>query len=149
MVRTGLRTNSTIGGVGCEDIGMSVFLIPNKTEYNIPSPFVIVLTLWSLLLGPGAVPTDTTLSNRHSLAHSHEEATSAMVKAQGVWVFALNTLTELAQHVTSKNDMLAILRCPQCDPTAIKLDQKIEMNEGYGLKAWEETQEARRIQGSL
>ncbi|GJV07202.1 hypothetical protein Tco_1344858 [Tanacetum coccineum] len=87
--------------------------------------------------------------SRHSLAHSHEEATSAMVKAQGVWVFALNTLTELAQHVTSKNDMLAILRCPQCDPTAIKLDQKIEMNEGYGLKAWEETQEARRIQGSL
>ncbi|GJX66284.1 hypothetical protein Tco_0300627 [Tanacetum coccineum] len=63
--------------------------------------------------------------------------------------FALDPLTELAQHVTSKNDMLAILRCPQCDPTAIKLDQKIEMNEGYGLKAWEETQEARRIQGSL
>ncbi|GKC20678.1 hypothetical protein Tco_1022828 [Tanacetum coccineum] len=41
--------------------------------------------------------------------------------------FALDPLTELAQHVTSKNDMLAILRCPQCDPTAIKLDQKIEM----------------------
>ncbi|GJS95097.1 reverse transcriptase domain-containing protein [Tanacetum coccineum] len=59
--------------------------------------------------------------------------------------FALDSLTELAQHVTSKNDMLAILRCPQCDPTAIKLDQKIEMNEGYGLKAWEEAQEARRI----
>ncbi|GJV97394.1 hypothetical protein Tco_1548971 [Tanacetum coccineum] len=30
----------------------------------IPSPFVIVLTLWSLLLGPGAVPAGTTLSNR-------------------------------------------------------------------------------------
>ncbi|GJV33730.1 hypothetical protein Tco_1394130 [Tanacetum coccineum] len=36
----------------------------SDTECNIPSPFVIVLTLWSLLLGPGAVPTDTTLSNR-------------------------------------------------------------------------------------
>ncbi|GJX77475.1 hypothetical protein Tco_0324286 [Tanacetum coccineum] len=45
---------------------------------------------------------------RDSLAHSHEEATSAMVKAQGVWVFALNTLTQLAQAVTSKNDSLAI-----------------------------------------
>ncbi|GJY53648.1 hypothetical protein Tco_0445312 [Tanacetum coccineum] len=39
-------------------------IVPNITECNIPSPFVIVLTLWSLLLGPGAVPTDTTLSNR-------------------------------------------------------------------------------------
>ncbi|GJZ47014.1 hypothetical protein Tco_0600846, partial [Tanacetum coccineum] len=29
----------------------------------IPSPFVIVLKLWSLLLGPGAVPAGTTLSN--------------------------------------------------------------------------------------
>ncbi|GJW30227.1 putative reverse transcriptase domain-containing protein [Tanacetum coccineum] len=29
-------------------------------------------------------------------------------KAQGVWVFALNTLTQLAQAVTSKNDSLAI-----------------------------------------
>ncbi|GKD94865.1 hypothetical protein Tco_1374702, partial [Tanacetum coccineum] len=52
--------------------------------------------------------------------------------------FALDPLTELAQHVTSKNDMLAILRCPQCDPTAIKLDQKIEMNEGYGLRIGEQ-----------
>ncbi|GJQ94865.1 zinc finger, CCHC-type containing protein [Tanacetum coccineum] len=34
---------------------------------GIPSPFVIVLTLWSLLLGPGAVPTDTTLSNRNTI----------------------------------------------------------------------------------
>ncbi|GKC87513.1 hypothetical protein Tco_1148162, partial [Tanacetum coccineum] len=25
---------------------------------------------------------------------------------------------KLAQHVTSKNDMLAILRCPQINPTA-------------------------------
>ncbi|GJR75091.1 reverse transcriptase domain-containing protein [Tanacetum coccineum] len=32
--------------------------------------------------------------------------------------FALDPLTELAQHVTSKNDMLAILRCPQINPTA-------------------------------
>ncbi|GJR05756.1 hypothetical protein Tco_0528740 [Tanacetum coccineum] len=31
---------------------------------GIPSPFVIVLKLWSLLLGPGAVPAGTTLSNR-------------------------------------------------------------------------------------
>ncbi|GKC16460.1 hypothetical protein Tco_1013242, partial [Tanacetum coccineum] len=29
----------------------------------IPSPFVIVLTSWSLLLGPGAVSADTTSSN--------------------------------------------------------------------------------------
>ncbi|GJS07105.1 hypothetical protein Tco_0363901 [Tanacetum coccineum] len=36
----------------------------------IPSPFVIILTLWSLLLGPGAVPTDTTLSNRKDLGRS-------------------------------------------------------------------------------
>ncbi|GJV46745.1 putative reverse transcriptase domain-containing protein [Tanacetum coccineum] len=35
----------------------------NVLILGIPSPFVIVLTLWSLLLGPGAVPTDTTLSN--------------------------------------------------------------------------------------
>ncbi|GJR09785.1 hypothetical protein Tco_0792437 [Tanacetum coccineum] len=44
-------------------------LIPfsDNTECNIPSPFIIVLMLWSLLLGPGAVPTDTTLSNRKDL----------------------------------------------------------------------------------
>ncbi|GJT28088.1 retrovirus-related pol polyprotein from transposon TNT 1-94 [Tanacetum coccineum] len=36
----------------------------NVLILGIPSPFVIVLTLWSLLLGPGAVPTDATLSNR-------------------------------------------------------------------------------------
>ncbi|GJW53431.1 hypothetical protein Tco_0097516 [Tanacetum coccineum] len=36
----------------------------NVLVLDIPSSFVIVLTLWSLLLGPGAVPTDTTLSNR-------------------------------------------------------------------------------------
>ncbi|GJZ69915.1 putative ribonuclease H-like domain-containing protein, partial [Tanacetum coccineum] len=35
----------------------------NVLILGIPSPFVVVLTLWSLLLGPGAVPTDTTLSN--------------------------------------------------------------------------------------
>ncbi|GKG01414.1 hypothetical protein Tco_0306119, partial [Tanacetum coccineum] len=35
----------------------------NVLILSIPSPFVIVLTLWSLLLCPGAVPTDTTLSN--------------------------------------------------------------------------------------
>ncbi|GJT39216.1 hypothetical protein Tco_0939081 [Tanacetum coccineum] len=35
---------------------------------GIPSPFVIVLKLWSLLLGPGAVPAGTTLSNREKLA---------------------------------------------------------------------------------
>ncbi|GJT57234.1 hypothetical protein Tco_0992288, partial [Tanacetum coccineum] len=35
----------------------------NVLVLDIPSSFVIVLTLWSLLLGPGAVPTDTTLSN--------------------------------------------------------------------------------------
>ncbi|GKA50105.1 hypothetical protein Tco_0743178 [Tanacetum coccineum] len=39
----------------------------NVLILGISSPFVIVLTLWSLLLGPGAVPTDTTLSNRHHL----------------------------------------------------------------------------------
>ncbi|GKB79456.1 hypothetical protein Tco_0946351 [Tanacetum coccineum] len=55
-------------------------------------------------------------------------------EAQKMWVFALDPLTELAQHVTSKNDMLAILRCPQCDPTAIKLDQKIEMIGWQRLK---------------
>ncbi|GJS18997.1 hypothetical protein Tco_0413469 [Tanacetum coccineum] len=42
----------------------------DMTECNIPSPFVIVLTLWSLPLGPGAVPTDTTLSNNIELAWS-------------------------------------------------------------------------------
>ncbi|GJU65423.1 TCP-1/cpn60 chaperonin family protein [Tanacetum coccineum] len=36
----------------------------NVLILDIPSSLVIVLTLWSLLLGPGAVPTDTTLSNR-------------------------------------------------------------------------------------
>ncbi|GJY42567.1 hypothetical protein Tco_0429837 [Tanacetum coccineum] len=39
----------------------------NVLTPRIPSPFVIVLTLWSLLLGPGTVPTDTTLSNRDAL----------------------------------------------------------------------------------
>ncbi|GKC00264.1 hypothetical protein Tco_0986400 [Tanacetum coccineum] len=39
----------------------------NVLILGILSPFVIVLTLWSLLLGPGAVPTDTTLSNRWTL----------------------------------------------------------------------------------
>ncbi|GJV75094.1 hypothetical protein Tco_1506678 [Tanacetum coccineum] len=38
--------------------------------------------------------TRTNQSNQGNLlAHSHEEATSAMVKAQGEWVLALNTLT--------------------------------------------------------
>ncbi|GJV41881.1 hypothetical protein Tco_1420321 [Tanacetum coccineum] len=35
----------------------------NVLTLYIPSPFVIGLTLWSLLLSPGAVPTGTTLSN--------------------------------------------------------------------------------------
>ncbi|GJS05887.1 hypothetical protein Tco_0362683 [Tanacetum coccineum] len=39
-------------------------------------------------------------------------------KAQVKKKIALVSLTELAQHVTSKNDMLAILRCPQYDPMA-------------------------------
>ncbi|GJY90783.1 putative reverse transcriptase domain-containing protein [Tanacetum coccineum] len=47
---------------------------------------------------------------RQSLTHSQSKATSTKVKAQEVWVFVLNSLTELAQHVTSKNDKLAILR---------------------------------------
>ncbi|GKG11621.1 hypothetical protein Tco_0343021, partial [Tanacetum coccineum] len=63
---------------------------------------------------------------RHSLAHSQSKATSTMVKAQEVWVFVLKSLTELAQHVTSKNDMLAILGYPQFDLTAIKEAQMIE-----------------------
>ncbi|GKA56682.1 zinc finger, CCHC-type containing protein, partial [Tanacetum coccineum] len=54
------------------------------------------------------------------LAHSHEEATSAMVKAQGVWVFALNTLTQLTQAVTSKNDSLAIRDDPKTFYEAMK-----------------------------
>ncbi|GKB22840.1 hypothetical protein Tco_0862241 [Tanacetum coccineum] len=36
----------------------------NVLTLYIPSPFVIGLTLWSLLLSPGAVPAGTTLSNR-------------------------------------------------------------------------------------
>ncbi|GKC18911.1 hypothetical protein Tco_1021061 [Tanacetum coccineum] len=45
------------------------FIHPRANSRNvlilgIPSPFIIVLTLRSPLLGPGAVPTDTTLSNR-------------------------------------------------------------------------------------
>ncbi|GJU18285.1 hypothetical protein Tco_1146251 [Tanacetum coccineum] len=36
---------------------MVSFCSSDITECNIPSPFVIVLKLWSLLLGPGAVPT--------------------------------------------------------------------------------------------
>ncbi|GJR53488.1 reverse transcriptase domain-containing protein [Tanacetum coccineum] len=39
-------------------------------------------------------------------------------KAQVKKKIALVSLTELAQHVTSKSDMLAILRCPQINPTA-------------------------------
>ncbi|GKE45681.1 hypothetical protein Tco_1472965 [Tanacetum coccineum] len=53
-------------------------------------------------------------------------ATSTMVKAQEVWVIMLNSLTELAQHVTSKNDKLAIIWCPQFDQTAIIEAQMIE-----------------------
>ncbi|GKB17741.1 reverse transcriptase domain-containing protein [Tanacetum coccineum] len=63
---------------------------------------------------------------RQSLAYSQSKATSTMVKAQEVWVFVLNSLTKLAQHVTSKNDMLAILRCPQFDQTATIEAQMIE-----------------------
>ncbi|GJX08878.1 hypothetical protein Tco_0196810 [Tanacetum coccineum] len=44
------------------------------TECNIPSPFVIVLTLWTLLLGPGAAPTDTTLSNRYGYVKNHKKS---------------------------------------------------------------------------
>ncbi|GJS76484.1 reverse transcriptase domain-containing protein [Tanacetum coccineum] len=64
------------------------------------------------------------LSNHKLLMNlSSMDHTSAMVKAQRGVGFALDPLTELAQHVTSKNDMLAILRCPQCDPTAQEKDQ--------------------------
>ncbi|GKA91682.1 retrovirus-related pol polyprotein from transposon TNT 1-94, partial [Tanacetum coccineum] len=64
------------------------------------------------------------LSNHKLLMNlSSMDHTSAMVKAQRGVGFALDPLTELAQHVTSKNDMLAILRCPQCDPTAQERDQ--------------------------
>ncbi|GJY22905.1 hypothetical protein Tco_0396563 [Tanacetum coccineum] len=55
---------------------------------------------------------------RDSLAQDQAQATSAMVKAQIIVGFYANLLTELAHHVTSKNDMLAILRCPQINPTA-------------------------------
>ncbi|GJU08600.1 reverse transcriptase domain-containing protein [Tanacetum coccineum] len=63
------------------------------------------------------------LSNHKLLMNlSSMDHTSAMVKAQRGVGFALDPLTELAQHVTSKNDMLAILRCPQYDPTAQERD---------------------------
>ncbi|GJS34474.1 reverse transcriptase domain-containing protein [Tanacetum coccineum] len=55
---------------------------------------------------------------RDSLAQDQAQAMSAMVKAQIIVGFCANLLTELAQHVTSKNDMLAIRRCPQINPTA-------------------------------
>ncbi|GJV86931.1 hypothetical protein Tco_1530869 [Tanacetum coccineum] len=44
----------------------------NVLILGIPSPFVIVLTLWSLLLGPGAVPAGTTLSNSSYSAFDHD-----------------------------------------------------------------------------
>ncbi|GKD77886.1 hypothetical protein Tco_1340507 [Tanacetum coccineum] len=47
-----------------------------------------------------------------------KEATLDVRKHKKKLGFTLALLTELAQHVTSKNDMLAILRCPQYDPTA-------------------------------
>ncbi|GJX36843.1 hypothetical protein Tco_0248400 [Tanacetum coccineum] len=67
--------------------------------------------------------TDKSVKLKPSLTQDQAHATSAMVKAQRGVGFALDPLTELAQHVTSKNDMLAILRCPQCDPTAQERDQ--------------------------
>ncbi|GJZ75776.1 hypothetical protein Tco_0640241 [Tanacetum coccineum] len=66
---------------------------------------------------------DKSVKSKPSLTQDQAHATSAMVKAQRGVGFALDPLTELAQHVTSKNDMLAILRCPQCDPTAQERDQ--------------------------
>ncbi|GJX22268.1 hypothetical protein Tco_0226713 [Tanacetum coccineum] len=56
----------------------------NVLILGIPSPFVIVLTLWSLLLGPGAVPTDTTLSNRMRLVGA---ATARAARV--VWLLVL------------------------------------------------------------
>ncbi|GJW86768.1 hypothetical protein Tco_0162108 [Tanacetum coccineum] len=46
----------------------------NVLILGIPSPFVIVLTLGSLLLGPGAVPTDTTLSNGYGYVKNHKKS---------------------------------------------------------------------------
>ncbi|GKD92071.1 hypothetical protein Tco_1371908 [Tanacetum coccineum] len=66
---------------------------------------------------------DKSVKSKPSLTQDQAHATSAMVKAQRGVGFALDPLTELAQHVTSKNDKLAILRCPQCDPTAQERDQ--------------------------
>ncbi|GJR59371.1 hypothetical protein Tco_1501533 [Tanacetum coccineum] len=45
------------------DDSREVSRVRHFSDLDPESPFVMVLTLWSLLLGPGAVPTDTTLSN--------------------------------------------------------------------------------------
>ncbi|GJZ96810.1 putative reverse transcriptase domain-containing protein [Tanacetum coccineum] len=60
---------------------------------GIPSPFVIVLTLWSLLLGPGAVLTDTTLSNRGAFGRDNTTRVFVSVTAtthQGWFCFGGN-----------------------------------------------------------
>ncbi|GJU49332.1 hypothetical protein Tco_1218887 [Tanacetum coccineum] len=66
---------------------------------GIPSPFVIVLKLWSLLLGPGAVPAGTTLSNRvfylptgcAGVVVSDKGAFGSIMAARGVRLVFVNT----------------------------------------------------------
>ncbi|GJY70345.1 hypothetical protein Tco_0474048 [Tanacetum coccineum] len=74
-------------------------------------------------------------------SRSQKSQTRTMEKAQRSVGFALNTLTELAQHVTSKNDMLAILRSPQINPTAQDQYLIIEGIEWRRLKDWRARQE--------
>ncbi|GJY31333.1 hypothetical protein Tco_0414828 [Tanacetum coccineum] len=64
------------------------------------------------------------IQSRSQKSQVSEECHVVERKAQVKNKIALVSLTELAQHVTSKNDMLAILRSPQCDPTAQERNQQ-------------------------
>ncbi|GKD78738.1 hypothetical protein Tco_1341359 [Tanacetum coccineum] len=60
------------------------------------------------------------------LSLSQSRATSTMVKAQWNVGFCAKTLSKEAQCHPKENDMLAIFRCPQINPTATIEAQMIE-----------------------
>ncbi|GKB56147.1 hypothetical protein Tco_0912333 [Tanacetum coccineum] len=61
---------------------------------------------------------DSSVKSRAIIGLLKHRAHAAMKETQRGVGFALNTLTQLAQAVTSRNDSLAILECTQCDLTA-------------------------------
>ncbi|GJV23078.1 hypothetical protein Tco_1375773 [Tanacetum coccineum] len=102
--------------------GLAILLVDAATQTDISEYEASSRLLRSKSLPP--------IKNRHSPSligpipkkECHVVERIAQVKMK----IALVSLTELTHHVTSKNDLLAVLRCPQFDQTATIEAQMIE-----------------------